>query len=326
MEPSLEKHQPSLWKWAQHSILLLGTMMAIFVALSNTLNWHLQLVWGASADFWQSQWDRFLLAFGDDQFRLRVVGTNVLTTGLYWVVGSIYMLMDIYNWPQWIRKYKVQPKVNEPVDTTRLFKALKQVLFNQLFVTLPMSIVSFYLMKWGDLLRPVHVLPSFHEVLIELAILIVIEEIGFYYAHRMFHHPMIYKHIHKKHHEWTAPVALMAVYCHPLEHLVANLLPPAIGVVLLNSHLATTWLWLCSVIVVTLNDHSGYHLPFMVSPEAHDYHHLKFNQCYGVLGILDYLHGTDGRFRASPSGARHVILRSFSSARDTFPDSLKEKS
>ena len=66
----------------------------------------------------------------------------------------------------------------------RLPQALKQVLFNQLFVTLPMSIVSFYLMKWGDLLRPVHVLPSFHEVLIELAILIVIEEIGFYYAHR----------------------------------------------------------------------------------------------------------------------------------------------
>lgn len=44
MEPSLEKHQPSLWKWAQHSILLLGTMMAIFVALSNTLNWYVVLL------------------------------------------------------------------------------------------------------------------------------------------------------------------------------------------------------------------------------------------------------------------------------------------
>ena len=33
--------------------------------------------------------------------------------------------------------------------------------------------------------------------------------------------------------------------------------------------------------------------------QAHDFHHLKFNQCYGVLGILDYLHGTDQQFRLS---------------------------
>ena len=31
--------------------------------------------------------------------------------------------------------------------------------------------------------------------------------------------------------------------------------------------------------------------------QSHDFHHLKFTQCYGVLGILDYLHGTDSMFR-----------------------------
>lgn len=40
--------------------------------------------------------------------------------GLYWGVGSIYILMDYFNWPKWIRKYKVQPGTNEPVDTKRL--------------------------------------------------------------------------------------------------------------------------------------------------------------------------------------------------------------
>ena len=59
------------------------------------------------------------------------------------------------------------------------------------------------------------------------------------------------------------------------------------------------YLWNLLAILNTLNAHSGYHFPFFPSPEAHDYHHLKFNQCYGVLGILDYLHGTDIQFRES---------------------------
>ena len=59
------------------------------------------------------------------------------------------------------------------------------------------------------------------------------------------------------------------------------------------------WLWSALVTMNTINAHSGYHLPFFPSNEAHDFHHLKFNQCFGVLGILDYLHGTDSHFRST---------------------------
>ena len=57
------------------------------------------------------------------------------------------------------------------------------------------------------------------------------------------------------------------------------------------------WLWGALVTMNSINAHSDYHLPFFPSNEAHDFHHLKFNQCFGVLGILDYLHGTDTLFR-----------------------------
>ena len=30
-----------------------------------------------------------------------------------------------------------------------------------------------------------------------------------------------------------------------------------------------------AAIASTINSHSGYHFPFMPSPEAHDFHHLK---------------------------------------------------
>jgi hypothetical protein len=47
-------------------------------------------------------------------------GTTIITMCLYWGVGFIYIMMDYFNWPKWIRKYKVQPGTNEPVDTKRL--------------------------------------------------------------------------------------------------------------------------------------------------------------------------------------------------------------
>ena len=92
---------------------------------------------------------------------------------------------------------------------------------------------------------------------------------------RLFHHPALYKRVHKLHHEWTAPVGVVSIYAHPLEHVVANLLPALSGPVLLGSHLCTLWLWMTVVIVSTTIDHSGYHFPLLRSPEFHDFHHLK---------------------------------------------------
>ena len=70
------------------------------------------------------------------------------------------------------------------------------------------------------------------------------------------------------------------------------------GPFLVGSHLMTTWVWFSTALVSTIISHSGYHLPLLPSPQYHDYHHLKYNQCYGVLGLLDYIHGTDKIFRS----------------------------
>ena len=78
------------------------------------------------------------------------------------------------------------------------------------------------------------------------------------------------------------------------EHFVSNLLPAGMGPVLCGSHMVATWTWYTLVITVTLNSHCGYHFPFLPSPEAHDFHHLRFNQVrpFEWLLLMKMIHGT----------------------------------
>lgn len=313
------QQNPSLISSLRSVLIVVSTALICFAAARNSITWHCQRFWGASGDFWQAQWDKFLDTVGEDPFHLWVYGTAVLSTGVYWLFGGIYTLIDVTNKPAALRKYKIQPGTNEPVDRKRLLKVIWYVLVNQLAVGLPSSFILYYAMWWRGL-EPVRELPTFHWVLYELAIHILVEEAAFYYSHRLLHSRYLYKIIHKQHHEWTAPIAVTAIYCHPVEHIFSNLLPPFLGVLIMGSHVATAWLWFTLALLSTLNAHSGYHLPFFPSPEAHDFHHLKFNNCFGVLGVLDRLHGTDTNFRSSRAYQRHIMMLSFVPPREQFPE------
>jgi len=190
-------------------------------------------------------------------------------------------------------KYKTQPDKNQPIDSSRLLAAVKVALFNQIFISTPTSIAIFYIRQHlGASCHP-DKLPTLLIVLLDLAIFTLVEEIGFYYTHRFVHWGPLYKSIHKKHHEWTAPVGVVSIYAHPVEYALSNVMPLVLGPTLMTSHLLTTWIWFTMAVMTTIIHHSGYHLPFFPSNEFHDFHHLKFTCNYGLTGWLDYLHGTD---------------------------------
>ncbi|XP_041049210.1 fatty acid hydroxylase domain-containing protein 2 [Carcharodon carcharias] len=316
-----ERH---IWDSVKKAAFILGSGLFVFAAFRNTLTWHLQQFWGASGDFWQSQWGRAHSFFQGNEWVLFFLGTMVIPTLSFWILNGLLLIVDATGKPQLITRYRIQRGRNDPVEPAKLQQAIRTVLFNQVFLSLPMVMVMYPIMKWrGNPCGPE--LPTFHWVLLELCFLGLLEEVFFYYSHRLFHHPMLYKHIHKKHHEWTAPIGIVSLYAHPIEHVLSNMLPPMVGPIFLGSHVATMMLWFSLALLISTISHCGYHLPLLPSPEFHDFHHLKFNQCYGVLGVLDRLHQTDTIFRETKAYERHTLLLSFTPLSESIPDSLKRK-
>lgn len=135
---------------------------------------------------------------------------------------------------------------------------------------------------------------------------------------------------------------------------LSNMMPAVAGPMILGSHVTTTSLWYSLALISTTISHCGYHLPFLPSPEFHDFHHLKsavlqmrfshfcfkwsvldccpyrpppwsrFNNCFGVMGVLDRLHGTDSKFRETKQYERHVMLINFTPLNESIPDSPKK--
>ncbi|XP_065670193.1 fatty acid hydroxylase domain-containing protein 2 isoform X2 [Hydra vulgaris] len=302
---------------AKKFFFIIGTSLLAIASFRNSVTWHFQQFWGASKSLYENIWDlAFHGIFGGHKFLFATVGINSFLFVYFWLNGLFFLYLDIVK-PKFAQKYKVQEV--DQLNREKLLKAIRVCLINQ-FIALCCSVPLYMLGTFRNVTYEPKELPTFQWVLFELCIFILIEEVGFYYSHRAAHHPRIYKHIHKIHHEWTAPISIVCIYAHPLEHIFCNVLPISIGPIIMGSHLATALLWYCITLTSTHIAHGGYHLPFLPSPEAHDYHHLKFVNNFGTLGVLDRLHGTDNLFIKTKAYDRHIMLLGLAPAKELFPD------
>lgn len=242
-------------------------------------------IYGLQLEYSQTIWSFLTKQYSVYDFM--VTGTSLIGFVVYWSYSLVLLAIDQLNAFQ---GHKVQD--GKYYSKELYYKCVKQVLFNQFVISFPMLIL--YSRICPAALRDN--LPTAQEIFKHLAVCGLIEEILFYYGHRLMHHPQIYKQVHKQHHLFQAPVGMAAAYAHPLEHIINNMIPILTGPILLESHIVTFWIWLVLAIFTVITTHSGYRFFGFPSCLAHDYHHYAFNSNFGVLGVLDLLHNTDKGF------------------------------
>ena len=213
----------------------------------------------------------------------------------YLVHGFLLLPLEL---SVYAKRFKIQPEQTISVDRALLWNVMESVLnlivFGVPYVLLIMGVSVWTGGQYGvQLSGP---LPSFMDRVWLLGVNILISEVLFYHMHRLLHTKHLYRLVHKKHHHYKAPFALCAIYCHPFELVVGNLIPVTLGLVLTRAHIFFVFVWITGSALTTSAHHSGYRLPWMHStdhqPEFHDAHHLYFCCNYGMIGLCDAFYGT----------------------------------
>jgi sterol desaturase/sphingolipid hydroxylase (fatty acid hydroxylase superfamily) len=129
-------------------------------------------------------------------------------------------------------------------------------------------------------------IPSLAEALVQFVLLVLADDLWFYFVHRKLHvDKELYRRVHKVHHEAFAPVPIEYIYVHPVEWMAGALGPVIVVVALLvlrgemSGYLLVGWqAWRT---LHELDIHSGLRspltrcIPFWAGMKHHDLHHAK---------------------------------------------------
>ena len=77
-------------------------------------------------------------------------------------------------------------------------------------------------------------LPNVYKFTASIVFCALLEDFTFYCSHRFLHWKVIYPYIHKIHHEHNTTVTIAAEYAHPIEFILGNMLPTAVGPLILG--------------------------------------------------------------------------------------------
>jgi sterol desaturase/sphingolipid hydroxylase (fatty acid hydroxylase superfamily) len=225
------------------------------------------------------------------------------------IIHSLIFLAYKLNHPK-IEAWKIN-KEPWPWETDANFPALAKAailtsLFNNFCLVLPLLIIFGLRARYKTAIED---FPSLTTNAWQVVFFMLVEDFLFYLTHRILHLPQFYQKFHKKHHEFKVTVSIASEYSTPVEFVLGNLMPVAVGPVLLRSlgvHIVTWLMFVSFRLIHSAEGHSGYlvpwspfrFLPLGASAKFHDDHHLKNRGNFGsIFMIWDTVFGTNQEAR-----------------------------
>ena len=218
-----------------------------------------------------------------------------------------WLVMD--QFPSVFERYKIQPE--KKASKAMVWKCVKRLLISHVAIQLPMQLLFHWVAQFLGFSMALP-LPPVRDLAWQLPAFFVIEDFYFYWVHRGLHHKSVYKYVHKVHHEHKHPFGIAAEYAHPVETFILGI-GTLLGPLFFAKHMITLWAWLLVRLWETVEDHSGYDLPFNPTnlipfwggAVHHDYHHKTFEGPYSsIFTWCDWIFGTDAGFRAQQKKLR----------------------
>ncbi len=132
---------------------------------------------------WSHLWFNIRAWGPKDPFWFFVLGTNLGHLVLFWTYCGVLHFLDLWG-PKFLRPYKIQPTKNVPLDPAKFWKGVRLVLFNQIVISVPVSVIVYPFFE-HSIDAP---LPGLSEALVHGLVGLIAEEVAFYYGHRLLHH------------------------------------------------------------------------------------------------------------------------------------------
>ena len=227
----------------------------------------------------------------------------------YFVVYGLVML-PIYrgNYP-FFEQYKISDKPwawrSEKQEVRDAFWALSfrsVKLFSFNFgVLIPILTAGKFFMLGDNMSFDDQDWPSYAILLRDNVVMTLVHEFGFYWCHRLAHHPKLYK-FHKVHHEYHQNTILAAQHEHPIDYIVTIATPALLAVSAVGPHSFTLFQWIAWLITANIDDHVGYEFPwspvrwfpFAAATDMHEFHHSRNMGCFASkLNINDRIFNSE---------------------------------
>lgn len=269
-----------------------------------------ELYASAGTDFSQLNWMEQFWASWYLYFDNPVIATGLASFLLHEVVyfGRAIPWIIIDAMP-YFRRWKLQP--SKIATAAEQWECTKLVLFSHFTIEGP-AIFLFHPVAQAIGMDTWQVpFPSWKIMAPQIAFFFFFEDMFHYFAHGLLHTPMLYKHIHKIHHKYSAPFGLAAEYAHPAEVMIlgtGTIAGPLLWCYFTrNLHIFTVYIWIALRLFQAIDAHSGYDfpwslqhiLPFWSGAEHHDFHHMAFvNNFSTSFRWWDRMLGTDDKYRA----------------------------
>jgi sterol desaturase/sphingolipid hydroxylase (fatty acid hydroxylase superfamily) len=241
---------------------------------------------------------------------------------VYVAVHGIYLHLDRMQDPP--SSFKLhRARWMEPGESLIKVTLVQQAVAHVISAPLVMVLVAgpgLRAMNRGSDISSPGTLPAAPVLFCHLVVCFLLNECMFFWGHRALHSPLLYRRVHKVHHQYVGTRSFAAEHSHPLEQVLTGHVPFLVGLFACRAHFHTTCVWFFCRLIQTYEGHSGYFLRGVASVSVpvparvaavvgcgpsltvdlfeslgitsphqsafHDFHHTRNTGCDGVCACM----------------------------------------